>query len=135
MKVTHRHLVSSWFTIPESDPVEPEYEAEVQQATQRGERNYRKAQERLTRAEARLSEAIQAQEARKRITQLRQEVDLRRAELEDCRRLMAAAPVVQADKQVRHRAGLDDHLELGVLKRPRRKKSAHRRSTAGRTRR
>lgn len=122
MKLGHRYPGANWFAVPVSDSVTPEYEAEVQQATGRAEREYQKAHERLARAEDRLAEALRKQEARKRITQLRQEVDQRRAELEDCRRLMMAAPVPQADKQIRHRTGLDDHLELGVYKRQKRKR-------------
>ena len=122
MKIEHRASVADWFAVPVSDHVDPEYEAEVQQATQRAEREYRQAQERLRRAEERLAKARREQQARRRIIQLQQEVDLRRSELETCRRLMTATPVVQTDKQVRHRTGLDDHLELGVYKRPKRKK-------------
>ena len=34
------------------------------------------------------------------------------------------APVPDADKQVRHRAGADDHLELGIVVRRKRKRRA-----------
>lgn len=118
MRIAHRSPAANWFAVPVSDAVDPEYEAEVQQTTQRAEREYRKAQERLRKAEERLAEALRKQQAQKRVTELRELVKLRRAEMEDYRKLMVAAPVVQADKQIRHRTGLDDHLELGVRKRP-----------------
>ncbi len=124
MKIEHRHPASNWFAVPVSDEVDPEYEAEVHQATERGERDYRKAQERLRKAEECLAEARRTQQTRKRIKQIQELIELRRAELEDCRKLVTAAPVVQADKQVRHRTGLDDHLELGVRpKKPRKQRS------------
>lgn len=122
MKIAHRAPAADWFAVPVSDPVDPEYEAEVQQATQKAEREYQKARECLRHAEERLAEAMQRRQARKRVLQLQQEVDLRRAELKDCECLMMAMPVMHTDKQVRHRTGLDDHLELGILKRPKRKK-------------
>lgn len=118
MRITHRSAAASWFDIPVSDPVDPEYEAEVQQHTERGERDYQRAQQRVARAEQRLAKAIAARLARKRITQLQELVDLRRAELADLARLMRTAPTVLADKQIRQRTGRDDHLELGTCKRP-----------------
>jgi hypothetical protein len=117
VKITHRRLGESWFAIPESDPVDAGYEAEVQQATGRAERQYRQAQARLEAAEKRLARAV-AQRAsaasRKRLAQLRGTVDQRRAEVAEYARLMAAP--VAADKQIRLRTGLDDHLELGEYK-------------------
>lgn len=123
VRLSHRHPgFKLWFAVPVSDTVEPGYEAAVQQATQRAEREYRKARERLARAEERLAEARRKQRARKQIAELSGLVELRRAELGDWRKLMTA-PVVQTDKQIRQRTGLDDHLELGVPKRPKRKKA------------
>lgn len=116
MRISHRGPASSWFAVPVSDYVEPEYEAEVQEHTERAEREYRKARERLQRAEERLAEARRRQHAAKRIRQLQELVKLRRAELEEWERLMTAAHP-KADKQIRQRTGLDDHLELGEYKR------------------
>lgn len=114
MKIAHRNPASKWFAAPESDPVDEDYETEVRQATGRGEREYRQAQGRLARAEKHLA-AAQAQKAtaaaRRRTAQLREIVDERRAEVGRLARLMTAP--VTADKQVRLRTGLDDHLELG----------------------
>jgi hypothetical protein len=121
VKVEHRGPVTSWFAAPVSDPVEPEYEAAVQESTGRAERDYRRAQDRLARAERRLTAALARQAKasdRKRIAALREAVDLRRAEVEEYRRLMAAAPDASADKQIRLRTGRDDHLELGTYRRP-----------------
>lgn len=118
MKITHRAPGTAYFTVPESDPVEDAYEAEVQRSTGAGEREHRQAQERLRRAEQRLA-TTQAEKARaghrKRIAQLEALVSQRRAEVAELAALMTAAPVA-ADKQVRLRTGLDDHLELGEYK-------------------
>ena len=122
MRIQHRRPVADWFAVPTSDYVDPEYEAEVRQATQRAERKYRNAQDLLQRAEERLAEALRKQRARKLVRELEGLVELRRAELEDCRKLMVAAPVVHSDKQIRQRTGLDDHLELGLPKRARRRR-------------
>lgn len=120
MRMAHRTPAANWFAIPVSDTVDPEYEAKVQQATRRAEREYQKAQERFQRAEERLVDARRMQRARKLIAELADLVELRRTELEDYRKLMTAPPVLQTDKQVRHRTGLDDHLELGVYKKRKR---------------
>lgn len=120
MKIGHRHPAATWYAVPESDPVDADYEAEVQQCTERAERDYQRAQERLARAERRLAKAVTARQARKQVTQLQELVALRRAELAELQRIMLAAPVVHADKQIRQRTGRDDHLELGIRKRPNR---------------
>lgn len=118
MKLIHRPRTANWFAIPESDLVDDEYETKVQRATERGEREYRQAQERLARTEKRLVKA-QAQKTgsgrKKRIAQLQALVAERRAELAEYERMMTI-PVVSADKQIRLRTGLDDHLELGQYK-------------------
>ena len=121
MKITHRRPGANWFAVPESDPVDESYAAQVQQATERAERQYRQAQERLVRAERRLARAL-AEKARaghkKRITQLRALVEKRRAELADIERMMTT-PAVTLDKRIMLRTGLDNHLELGEYKPPR----------------
>jgi hypothetical protein len=117
VKIAHRNPASKWFTAPESDPVDEDYEAKVQQSTDRGERECRQARERLSRAEKRLARA-QAQKAtavgRRRMAQLREVVGERRAEVDRLARLMASPTT--ADKQIRLRTGLDDHLDLGEHK-------------------
>jgi hypothetical protein len=117
VKIAHRNPASKWFAAPESDPVDEDYEAEVRQSTDRGEREYRQAQDRLARAEKRLARA-QAQKAtaasRKHMAQLREIVGERRTEVDRLARLMASPAT--ADKQIRLRTGLDDHLELGEHK-------------------
>lgn len=121
MRIEHRSPVADWFAIPVSATVDPEYEAEVEQSTQRAERDCRRAEARLARAEARLAAALKQQAGsatRRRIAQLRETVGQRRAELEEIRKLMVTPPATVADKQVRHRTGRDDHLELGEYKRP-----------------
>lgn len=121
MKVAHRNPVADWFAVPESDPLDDDYEAQVQQSTERGEHDYRQAQERLARAEQRLSRVVAEKVKRvrsKRIAQLRALVEERRAELAEIERLMRAAPVAATDKQLTFRTGRDDHLELGARKQP-----------------
>lgn len=119
MRITHRSPAVNWFAVPESDPVDDDYEAEVRQVTERGEREYRQAQERLARAEKRLAGA-RAQKGRsghrKRVAQLQALADIRRAELAEIERMMTAP--VTADKRLILRTGLDNHLELGEYKPP-----------------
>jgi hypothetical protein len=120
VKITHRRPGTNWFAVPESDPVDEHYAAQVQQATERAERQYKQAQQRLAHAEKRLARAL-AEKARaghkKRIAQLRALVDERRAELADIERMMTT-PAVTADKHIMLRTGLDNHLELGQYKPP-----------------
>lgn len=119
MKIGHRASGRPWFATPESDSVDDAYEAQVQQSTERGEREYRQAQERLARAEKRLA-SLSTQAGRpgrkKLIKRLEGLVAERRAEVAEYERMMTT-PVVSPDKQLRLRTGLDDHLELGVRKR------------------
>jgi hypothetical protein len=117
VRITHRHPAGNWFAAPESDPVDDDYQAEVDRSTGRAERDYRQAQDRLRRAEARLAkaEAAKATAASRRLAaRLRGLVDERRAEVDELARLMATPAT--ADKQVRLRTGRDDHLELGEYK-------------------
>jgi hypothetical protein len=119
-KLRHRGPVVNWFAVPVSDVVDPEYEAEVKRTTERAEHEYARAEVRLARAEERLAAALKQQAgsaARKRVAALREVVGQRRTELEEIRKLMTT-PAVVADKKIRHRTGLDDHLELGEYKRP-----------------
>lgn len=118
MRIAHRAPVADWFAVPESDPVDEDYEAQVGRSTERGEREYRQAQERLTRAEQRLART-RAEKTRsgrkKRLAQLEALVEERRAELAEIARLMAAP--VATDRQLIFRTGRDNHLELGEHKR------------------
>ena len=115
MRIAHRSAVNSWFTVPESDPVDEGYQAEVDRSTGRAERCHQRAQDRLMRAEQRLAVA-QARKTRtahqKRIRQLRGLVEERRAERAEIERLMM--PPVAADKQLMLRTGREDHLEPGI---------------------
>lgn len=118
MKIRHRTPAARWFEAPASDPVSDDYAAEVQQATERGEREHRLARERLDRAERKLAAAC-AREAgaarKKQIRQLEELVARRRDELAAYERLMTAP--VTTPRRARHRTGRDDHLELGVHQR------------------
>lgn len=92
MKITHRNPAANWFRVPPSAVIDPEYEAEVRQSTERGEREYCRRQERLTRAEARLTRAQRCRSgaSARKLAELMAVVELRRAELEEYRRMMVA---------------------------------------------
>lgn len=97
MRITHRPASgASWWAVPESDPVPPEYEAQVQLTTQRAEREYRNALRRFERAEAKLAAAQQLRERNRKAVKLKQLkelealVEIRREELADWHRMMVA---------------------------------------------
>jgi len=92
MKIAHRNPAANWFATPESDPVDDAYEAEVQSSTENGEREYASRMRRLQRAEQRLARAQATKAKRHHIADLQVLVDLRRAELEEYRRLMVGIP-------------------------------------------
>lgn len=93
MKITHRNPTARWDYVPPSATPDAEYEAEVQASTDRGERQYRRLAERLARAEARLAKASTTRKTpRRRLADLVAVVELRRAELEDYRRMMTGSP-------------------------------------------
>lgn len=78
-----------------SDPVSPEYEAQVQLHTARGVQREREAQRRLAAAEARLAKAQQIKAKPQRahaILVARELVELRRQELLAVQRSMQGAP-------------------------------------------
>lgn len=93
MKVAHRSPGLNWFAVPESDATDNAYEAEVQRSTDAGEREHKRLQHRLERAESRLA-AARAERAPKRhhLAELQAVVELRREELDEYRRLMVAVP-------------------------------------------
>jgi hypothetical protein len=90
MKITHRNAAANWFNVPPSAVIEPEYEAEVRRSTDHGEREYQRSQQRLARAETRLASARAMRKplSRKHLAELVAVVELRRAELEEYRRMM-----------------------------------------------
>lgn len=90
MKITHRNPAANWFHVPPSVTVEPEYQVQVDRATENGEREYQRRQQRLARAESRLAKAQRGKAAERRLAELTAMVELRRAELEDYRRMMVA---------------------------------------------
>lgn len=95
MKIAHRNPTASFWRMPESDPVDPEYEAEVRACTERGEREHERLQGRLARAERRLAKLRaerQGRKTRKRLAELTAIVEIRRAELEQYRRAMVSSP-------------------------------------------
>jgi hypothetical protein len=92
VKITHRNPASSWFHVPPSATVDPAYEAEVRRSTERGEREYQRRAQRLVKAEARLAEARAVTTSRRQLAELTALVELRRAELDDYRRLMLGSP-------------------------------------------
>lgn len=93
MKITHRNPAASWFYVPPSAVVDADYEAEVQRCTDRGEREYQRRMARLAKAEARLAKARTVKKIpRRRLADLVAVVELRRAELEEYRRMMTSSP-------------------------------------------
>jgi hypothetical protein len=93
MKITHRNPAASFWRIPESDPVDPAYEAEVRACTERGEREHQRLQDRLARGEAKLARATahaRTRRGRQQVAVLTALVEIRRAELEDYQRTMVA---------------------------------------------
>lgn len=91
MKIRHRVPVAAF----RSEPMTPEYEAEVLAATSRLERQYRKAEKRLAQAIAKAEEAERQSQVRrvKRsvVSDLWAVVELRRMELDSYARLMATS--------------------------------------------
>lgn len=92
MRIAHHQPPGSFWDIPESDLVDADYEATVQVHTSRSEREYRRLVHRLAKAEAKLSRARKAHAKKNDIAVLVYLVEIRRAELEDYRRLMVAVP-------------------------------------------
>lgn len=91
------------------------YEREVERSTEKLERQYARAQKRADQAEARLAraKAVPAARAKKhQIALLEQEVELRRAELEEFRRLMNHA-TRSPGRGAMHRTGREERLEMG----------------------
>lgn len=92
MKITHRNPTTGPFYVPPSAVVDPGYEAEVRASTEHGEREYQRRMARLAKAEARLAKARAARTPRRRLAEVAALVELRRAELDDYRRLMTGVP-------------------------------------------
>lgn len=124
MKVEHRRPVNGWFAVPESDPVEPWYEAEVRQATGRAEREYASAQAKLAAADRKFAAAEKRlqtksirraakQAAQKEVRELKELITKRLDEIAEIQSIMFAPPVSSVDRKIRLRTGIDDHLELG----------------------
>lgn len=88
MKITHNPH-ASWQR--PSAVTSPRYEAEVTRATALSERRYRDAQDRLAKAERRLTQASSSSRTtKKHLATLAALVELRREELESYRRMMAS---------------------------------------------
>lgn len=91
MKIKHRVPAAQ---MVRSDPITPEYQAEVDRTTARAEAAYARALKRLHAAEERLAQ-VQARRAPKRkqqIAELEAMVELRRTELETLHRMMTSSP-------------------------------------------
>lgn len=92
MRIAHHQPPGSFWDVPESDPVDGNYEATVQLHTSRSQREHRRLVHRLAKAEAKLSHARKAHAKKDDIAVLVYLVEIRRAELEQYRRLMVAVP-------------------------------------------
>ena len=102
MKIRHRIPTQAFASA--TDPLSAEYEAEVRACTERAERAYRLAEQRLAKAIAKAEEAERKAKVRKVkpsvVADLWAIVELRRIELDAYARVMAASPQSAA-----HRGG------------------------------
>lgn len=100
MKIRHRIPT----TEPRSATLDPDYAAEVERHTARGEARYAAAQRRLKRAEARLLALQKQKGARSRARQIKEAaayVELRARELESLHRLLSTSPASAEHRGVR----------------------------------
>lgn len=106
----HRVAPVPW-AAPKPAELDEAYEREVQRSTEKLERLYRRALKRVEQAEAKLAaarERIQAAKPRRRpapkqhaLVELELELETRRAELEEFRRMMISVPASAAHRGVR----------------------------------
>lgn len=109
MKIKHRvpvHLLGK------SDPITPEYQAEVDKTVARAEAAHRRAMKRLRSAEKRLTQARESQSKRHHIATLEALVELRRVELEQLHRLMVATGAPSTSRGTKSRRHIN---QGGVL--------------------
>lgn len=107
MKITHRIPVG---VLAKSDPITPEYQAEVDRDTAKAEARYRRAEQRLERAEHRLAR-VRGQKAtsqhKRQVAELEAIVELRRQELLSLHRQLTSSP---ASAMHRGTAGSHRHV-------------------------
>lgn len=93
MKIKHRIPVA---LLAKSDPITPEYQAELDRTAAKAEAAYNRALKRLQAAEQRLARAQSKRAAprqhKRQIAELEAIVELRRQELLDLHRLIVASP-------------------------------------------
>lgn len=92
MKIKHRIPVDR---LRASDPITPEYQAEVDRDTGKAEARYRRAEQRLRRAEQRLARVREQQKPKqhkRKLAELEAVVELRRQELLTLHRLLTSSP-------------------------------------------
>jgi vacuolar-type H+-ATPase subunit E/Vma4 len=99
---------------PNAEEITPEYQREIDATLRRAEKAWRKAQQAAERA-VRLAEKRPEPETRARREEAIALVTARLAELEEIRRLMSTPTYRQPE--VVHRAGKEERLETGVLRR------------------
>lgn len=111
MKIRHHIPVEQ---LLRSDPITPEYQAEIDRSTSKAEREYHRARRELARVERRLEHerthaAHRKTGPRKRrhIAELEAQVELRRLRLKDLYRLMVACP-----QSAQHRGTKDPHRHV-----------------------
>lgn len=121
-RLSHRVPSEAFRSRP--DEISERYQTEIDGSVARAERAWRKAQRRAERAEERYRKQPTVSR-RELMVRVRAEAVRLRTEFEDLERLMKQVPVPAANRgngQVRQRTGRDDHLELGVYKRPKQRK-------------
>lgn len=93
MKIKHRVPVALLAT---SDPITPDYQAELDRTAAKAEAAYSRALKRLEAAEQRLAKAQRKQAAprqhKRQLAELEAMVELRREELQKWHRMMVASP-------------------------------------------
>lgn len=117
-KSRHNPVPPPWYQ-PLPVVLTESYEREVERSTEKLERQYARAQKRVEQAETRLAraKAVPAARAKKhQLALLEQEVELRRAELEEFRRLMNH-PTSSPGRGAMHRTGREERLEMGAGRR------------------
>ena len=112
-KSRHNPIPPSWYIAPRAELTEA-YQREVDRSTEKLERDYARAEKRVQQAEGRLARAKDSQKEKVKtnlLAQLQAEVEIRRAELEEIRRLMNHST---AGRGVMHRTGREERLEMGT---------------------
>lgn len=112
-KSRHNPIPPPWYIEPVAVLTE-DYQRQIDRSTGKLEREYARAEKRAQQAELRLHRAQQSPRTRNKPRQLAELtvlVEIRRAELDEIRRLMNHST---AGRGVMHRTGREERLEMGT---------------------